>query len=158
MAQPSQLSEDERRMRDDLDEVLRRANPNPERTGCPPRQTLIELAAKARAVGDPAYSHLSNCSECYREFRTLQDAPKVRGSFARATRRSGFVAAAALAGLVVAFSAIWGGVQAHSYTRDRVSANSRVAARRVGPAQVRGDEKRASRRTARTSPVARWIG
>ena len=55
MAQPGQFSDDDRKARDELDEVLSRANPNPERKGCPPRQTLVELAARARAVGDPAY-------------------------------------------------------------------------------------------------------
>ena len=57
---------------DEFDEVLGRANPNPERIGCPPRETLVELAQRARPIGDPAYQHLLKCSPCYVEVRTLQ--------------------------------------------------------------------------------------
>jgi hypothetical protein len=57
---------------DDLDEVLSRANPNPERIGCPPQETLVALARRARPMGDPAYEHLLACSPCYRDFRSLQ--------------------------------------------------------------------------------------
>ena len=57
---------------DELDEVLGRANPNPDRMGCPPRETLIALARRAQPIGDPAYEHLLKCSPCYREFRSLQ--------------------------------------------------------------------------------------
>jgi hypothetical protein len=56
----------------DIDEVLGRANPNPERTGCLPRDILIALADRQRPIGDPAYEHLVKCSPCYREFRALQ--------------------------------------------------------------------------------------
>ena len=57
---------------DDLDEVLGRANPNPERIGCPPRETLVALAQRALPMEDPAYQHLLKCSPCYREVRALQ--------------------------------------------------------------------------------------
>ena len=40
---------------DDIDKVLGRANPNPTRAGCPPREVLIELARRKRPIGDPAY-------------------------------------------------------------------------------------------------------
>lgn len=59
---------------DDIDKVLGQANPNPTRTGCPPREVLIALARRERPIGDPAYEHLTKCSPCYREFRALQGA------------------------------------------------------------------------------------
>ena len=50
MAQAGQPpDDDEVRVGDDIDEVLSRANPNPERIGCPPRETLIG-AGSARAA------------------------------------------------------------------------------------------------------------
>ena len=107
MAQPGQFSDDDRKARDELDEVLSRANPNPERKGCPPRQTLVELAARARAVGDPAYRHLSNCSPCYREFRALQDNPTVRNATSLATSRVRLIAVAAVAVLAVGLAGTW---------------------------------------------------
>jgi hypothetical protein len=107
MGQPGQLSDDDRRARDDLDEVLSHANPNPDRQGCPPRQTLVELAARARAVGDPAYRHLSKCSPCYREFRALQDSPAVRNAVSMAASRLRWLAVAAVAVLSVGLGGTW---------------------------------------------------
>lgn len=59
---------------DEIDEVLGRGNPNPERVGCPPRAVLVALARRERPIGDPAYEHLTKCSLCYREFRAWQQA------------------------------------------------------------------------------------
>lgn len=70
MAQPGPPSDDDdANFRDDIDEVLSRANPNPERVGCPSREALLELSRRERPLGDPAYEHLLKCSPCYREFR-----------------------------------------------------------------------------------------
>ena len=60
--------------RDEIDEVFGRANPNPDRVGCPPRDILIALAHRRRPIDDPAYDHLSKCSPCYLEVRALQEA------------------------------------------------------------------------------------
>ncbi len=74
MAQPGQPpGDDDVGVEDNVDQVLSRANPNPARIGCPPRETLIELARRARPLGDPGYEHLANCSPCYREFKALQN-------------------------------------------------------------------------------------
>lgn len=74
MAQPGSPSDDDDgKFGDDIDEVLSRANPNPERIGCPSRETLIELARRTRLLGDPAYEHLLKCSPCYREFKVLKE-------------------------------------------------------------------------------------
>src|SRR5215831_12946154 len=62
--------------RDEIDEVFGRANPNPGRIGCPPRDVLIALARRERPIGDPAYEHLIKCSPCYLEVRGFQEAAK----------------------------------------------------------------------------------
>ena len=58
---------------DDVDEVFSHANPNPSRVGCPPKNTLVALAEKALSLDHPAYEHLTKCSPCYVEFRSLQN-------------------------------------------------------------------------------------
>jgi hypothetical protein len=74
MAQRSQPCDNNAgRSGDDIDEVLSRANPNPERIGCPPRDMLIGLARRAPPLGDPACEHLVKCSPGYREFTALQE-------------------------------------------------------------------------------------
>lgn len=55
-----------------LDEVFATANPNPDRVGCPSSEVLAELATRQRAIGDPAYAHLTRCSPCYLDFREIQ--------------------------------------------------------------------------------------
>ena len=107
MAQAGQPpDDDEVRVGDDIDEVLSRANPNPERVGCPPRETLVGLARRVQPLGDPAYEHLVKCSPCYREFRALQESLP-----AQTTRRSawsrGWMAVAAGAILVAGLTAAW---------------------------------------------------
>jgi hypothetical protein len=57
---------------DEIDRVLAHANPNPQRIGCLPRETLESLASRRQPLNAPGYEHLLECSECYREFRTLQ--------------------------------------------------------------------------------------
>ena len=75
MAQPGSPSDDDdANFRDDIDEVLSQANPNPERVGCPSHETLIQLARRALPLGDPAYEHLLKCSPCYRQFHALRKA------------------------------------------------------------------------------------
>ena len=59
---------------DEIDEVFGRANPNPERIGCPSHDVLVALARRARPISDRAYDHLTECSPCYLEVRALKDA------------------------------------------------------------------------------------
>lgn len=109
MAQRSQPPDDEAgRFGDDIDEVLSRANPNLERVGCPPRDTLIGLARRAQPLGDPAYEHLVKCSPCYREFRALQEehAPRQAASPVPGSHR-GWMAAVAVAVLVAGLGGVW---------------------------------------------------
>lgn len=59
---------------DAIDEVFGRANPNPERIGCPPHHVLVALARRTRPIGDRAYDHLGECSPCYLEVRAIKEA------------------------------------------------------------------------------------
>ena len=44
-------------------------NPNPERIGCPPEETLKAAAENRLPVNDPARLHMADCSECFAEYR-----------------------------------------------------------------------------------------
>lgn len=57
---------------DEFDEVLRGANPNPTRHGCPSHSVLVTLARRERPIADPTYDHLLECSPCYIEVRDMQ--------------------------------------------------------------------------------------
>jgi hypothetical protein len=63
---------------DEIDEIFGRANPNPTRQGCPPRDELIALARKQRQMSDPGYVHLTGCSPCYLEVRALQEDARIQ--------------------------------------------------------------------------------
>ena len=88
------------RPEDELDEVFARANPNPDRIGCPPHDVLRALVRRERPLGDPAYEHLAKCSPCYRDFRRLQ----TENLRARVSRK--LIASAALV-LVIVAGALW---------------------------------------------------
>ena len=88
----------------EMDEVFARANPNPERKGCPSDDVLKELAHRRRPISDPGYEHLAHCSPCYRIFRRFQQEahqqePRARGGVTR------WLAAAAILLLIAA--GIW---------------------------------------------------
>ena len=89
---------------DEIDEVLRGANPNPARVGCPPRDVLVALSRRAKPIGDPAYHHLLECSPCYAEVRDMQRAD-VLSAYSRARSRWWMAVLAAAA--VVAAVGIW---------------------------------------------------
>ena len=59
---------------DDLDTVFAMANPNPQRHGCPTRETVKMLAARALSIDHSGYQHLAACSPCFREFIAFQEA------------------------------------------------------------------------------------
>ena len=86
---------------DEIDEVFGRANPNPTREGCPPREELIALSRRERPLSDPGYVHLTKCSPCYLETRAFFEERVLQ-------RRWQFVRAAAAAAVVVAIAvAAW---------------------------------------------------
>lgn len=87
-----------------MDEVFARANPNPERKGCPSDQLLQELATKQRPISDPAYEHLAQCSPCYRTFRQFQR--ELRSNSVR--RESGYRRWFAVAAvLLLVLASVW---------------------------------------------------
>lgn len=88
--------------RDEMDALFEDANPNPQRIGCPPREVLSALARRERAIEDPSYEHLTQCSPCYREFRALrQQTSQLPGPTARSSVQW-FAAVAALLLLLAA--------------------------------------------------------
>jgi hypothetical protein len=89
---------------DEFDEVLRTANPNPARVGCPTSDVLIAASRRERPLGDPAYEHLLKCSPCYSEFRALQKAGILGGG--HTSGRTWWLGAAA-AVLLLAAGAVW---------------------------------------------------
>ena len=103
---PQGPDHDDLPVRDEIDEVLSRANPNPNRTGCPPHDTLIALARRAQPINDPAYEHLVKCSPCYCEFRALQESDtSVPPAPAARTSSTWMLGAAAV--LLVALTGVW---------------------------------------------------
>ncbi len=89
---------------DELDDVLRGANPNPTRQGCPPRDVLVALSRRERPMDDPDWEHLLECSPCYCEVRDMQRA-HVLAARDRPSRRW-WIGAAAAAALIVALG-VW---------------------------------------------------
>src|SRR5438552_7263367 len=89
---------------DDIDKVLGRANPNPTRAGCPPREVLRALSRRERPIEDPAYEHLAKCSPCFREFRAMQQGDAAELA---ATVRSHRIWALAAAAVGVALVGTW---------------------------------------------------
>lgn len=73
-----------------IEAILLTAFPNPERIGCPGQEVIERMAEQKVRADDPAWSHLWNCSPCFREFRPLRDArvARVESDFnRRRTRR-----------------------------------------------------------------------
>jgi len=88
---------------DEIDVLFGTANPNPDRVGCPPADTLAKLTRRQLPMDDPAYVHLTECSPCYREFRSLQQSgPSFAGWLPR-SNSARWIAAGALL-LVLAIS------------------------------------------------------
>ena len=86
---------------DEIDEIFGRANPNPTREGCPPKEVLIALSRRERPLSDPGYVHLTKCSPCYLETRALFEDRRLH-------RRWHLLKAAAAAVIVVAIAlAVW---------------------------------------------------
>jgi hypothetical protein len=102
------LDEDNARFEREIDEVLSNANPNPARTGCPPRTVLSELARHKRGLDDPAWQHLLKCSPCYRDFLAfLKDCARPAASALLPWRDRRLAALAIALVLVAAFGGFW---------------------------------------------------
>jgi hypothetical protein len=86
------------RREDQIDDLFGTAFPNPQRTGCPGQESLRAAARKELPIEHAAYEHLSQCSDCYGEFRAYQ----------QAATRSMWVRAALAAAIVFAVIGIGG--------------------------------------------------
>lgn len=74
--------------------MYERGNPNPSRTGCPEREVLEALARRQRPVDDPLYDHLTQCSPCFNDVRTIQRSQPTRTTRPALSRASRWAAAA----------------------------------------------------------------
>ncbi len=55
-----------------IDEFFLEANPNPERIGCPPEETIRLISSGKVPANHAARAHLATCSECYAEFQSFR--------------------------------------------------------------------------------------
>ncbi len=99
---------------DVIEKFFLKANPNPERAGCPGRDTLKAIAENTLPVEHPARLHLASCSPCFGEFQQLKEVH-------RASRLK-FKKTVLLAALAACF--LFGVVGLHLLTRN---ANAPVA-------------------------------
>lgn len=51
-----------------LEDFFLSAFPNPERRDCPDFEAIQAFAERGVSLRDPILSHITSCSECYREF------------------------------------------------------------------------------------------
>jgi hypothetical protein len=86
---------------DEIAEIFAGANPNPERIGCLGGDVLRAAARKALPMEDSVYDHLTECSECYREFRQIQSQGHSKRSWGYA---AGAIAAAVVLVIVGVFA------------------------------------------------------
>src|SRR5215471_9618049 len=87
------------RHEDQIDDLFGVAYPNPHRTGCPTKDMLRAVARKALPIDHAAYDHLSECSECYGEFRAQQQAVARSAWFRAAIAAAAGVAVLAIGGI-----------------------------------------------------------
>jgi hypothetical protein len=76
-----------------LDTIYSSADPNPDRIGCPPRETLRELAMRTRPLSDPLWDHVMECAPCRVDVREMGRGRAVT-PMPSPTRPFGMVAAA----------------------------------------------------------------
>ena len=62
----------------ELDLLLSELHPNPGRSGCPGLWLVWAMAMRQLAYDHPVFSHLTECSPCYREYRGIQQTERSR--------------------------------------------------------------------------------
>ncbi len=80
--------------------------PNPERKGCPGDAALRSLVARPLTEpidADPAWQHVTHCSECYGEFLRFQAASSRQRNIRRESIRWGVAVAAIVLALAVVY-------------------------------------------------------
>jgi hypothetical protein len=63
------------------DRLLAETHPNPERSGCPALWLLFGAATRRLHEDHPVFSHLTDCSPCYREYRGIQQTESFLGTW-----------------------------------------------------------------------------
>ena len=63
------------------DRLLAEMHPNPERCGCPGLWFLFGAATRRLPDDHPVFSHLGDCSPCYREYRGIQQTESFVGTW-----------------------------------------------------------------------------
>lgn len=61
-----------------IEAILLTAFPNPDRIGCPGAEVIEGLGNQRLGRDDPAWSHIWNCSPCFRDFKVIRDARVTR--------------------------------------------------------------------------------
>jgi hypothetical protein len=61
-----------------IEAILLTAFPNPQRIGCPGSEQIQRMAEQEVLHDDPSWSHLWNCSPCFKDFKVLRDARVAR--------------------------------------------------------------------------------
>ena len=102
---------------DEIDEVLRGANPNPTRQGCPPHDVLVALSRRAKADWRPRLRAPARMFAVLREVRDMQRA-QVVATQARSSLYWWWMAAAAAAAVVVAVGRLGSPCAAHGGDTD----------------------------------------
>ena len=64
-----------------LDTLFHAVEPNTDRVGCPPRETLRELAMRQRSLSDPLWDHVMECAPCRTAVRQLGRDRRSRSPF-----------------------------------------------------------------------------
>ena len=54
-----------------FDTIYSAVEPNPDRVGCPSRDSLRELAMRTRPLSDPLWDHVMECSPCRIDVREM---------------------------------------------------------------------------------------
>jgi len=104
-----------------IEAILLTAFPNPQRIGCPGSEQIQRMAEQEVLHDDPSWSHLWNCSPCFRDFKALRDArvARVDREFdRRRTRRH--VMTGAVAVVISSALAYFGAVEFRSRARQVV--------------------------------------
>jgi hypothetical protein len=82
-----------------FDTLYGSVEPNPDRVGCPPRETLRELAMRTRPLSDPLWDHVMECAPCRVDVREMgRERPAV--PLRSAARSVGLATAAILAVII----------------------------------------------------------
>lgn len=64
-----------------MDRLLAETHLNPERSGCPALWLLFGAATRRLPDDHPVFSHLTDCSHCFREYRGIQQTDSFLGTW-----------------------------------------------------------------------------